>query len=113
MKTQVWTQGCNSWYKNSEGRITTNWPGTFLHFADTISNPRWEDYDWQKGLAPLKVSDAEAKGSLKALLADGRGANEPAVGVMGPSPAPYLDGKLASMYDIKPVARPTAATAAA
>lgn len=47
-----------------------------------------------------------AEVDLAELLAEGRAPEEPALGIIGPSPAPYLDGKLGSMYDIKPVTPP-------
>lgn len=48
MKDTVWTHSCRSWYKNNttDGRVTAVWPGSTLHFLETIKEPRWEDYNY-------------------------------------------------------------------
>jgi hypothetical protein len=48
MKDTVWTHSCRSWYKNNttDGRVTAVWPGSTLHYMESIKNPRWEDYDY-------------------------------------------------------------------
>ncbi|KAL4807495.1 hypothetical protein BDV18DRAFT_151521 [Aspergillus unguis] len=35
---------CNSWYKNAEGRITNNWPGTVVEYQRGLAQVRWTDY---------------------------------------------------------------------
>jgi len=46
MKKTVWEAGCNSWYKDRRsGKVTALWPGSHLHFMETLSVPRFEDYD--------------------------------------------------------------------
>ncbi|KAL8283247.1 hypothetical protein RQP46_006025 [Phenoliferia psychrophenolica] len=44
----VWSAGCRSWYKNGkvDGRVTALWPGSGLHFIDSLEDPRWEDYEY-------------------------------------------------------------------
>lgn len=44
----VWSHGCRSWYKNNttNGRVAAVWPGSTLHFLETLEHPRWEDYDY-------------------------------------------------------------------
>ncbi|KAI0066744.1 FAD/NAD(P)-binding domain-containing protein [Artomyces pyxidatus] len=42
----VYTESCNSWHKNVEGKIVGLWPGTCLHAVRTLANPRWEDYTY-------------------------------------------------------------------
>ena len=37
---------CNSWYRSKDGFIVGLWPGTCLHAVRTLSNPRWEDFDY-------------------------------------------------------------------
>ncbi|KAM0747815.1 putative flavin-binding monooxygenase [Meredithblackwellia eburnea MCA 4105] len=48
MPRSVWSTGCRSWYKNGKvnGRVTALWPGTGLHYIDSLSEPRWEDFDY-------------------------------------------------------------------
>ena len=43
----VWADDCRSWYKdNNTGRVNAIWPGSSLHYIETIQNPRYEDYEW-------------------------------------------------------------------
>ncbi|TFY70634.1 hypothetical protein EVG20_g2373 [Dentipellis fragilis] len=42
----VYTDNCHSWYKNDDGRVIVLWPGSCLHAVRTLSNPRWEDFDY-------------------------------------------------------------------
>ncbi|KAI0054215.1 hypothetical protein BV25DRAFT_1922925 [Artomyces pyxidatus] len=42
----VYTESCNSWHKNTEGKIVGLWPGTCLHAVRALANPRWEDYTY-------------------------------------------------------------------
>jgi len=45
VKTSVWVDDCRSWYKNPEtGKVFAIWPGSSLHFMQTIRTPRYEDY---------------------------------------------------------------------
>lgn len=42
----VWSEDCGGWYKHSKtGRVNSIWPGSALHYMDTIRLPRYEDYD--------------------------------------------------------------------
>ena len=45
LKQTVWSSGCKSWYKNSTGRIFALYPGSILHFKDSIENIRGEDFN--------------------------------------------------------------------
>ncbi|GAA5820474.1 hypothetical protein JCM11251_005640 [Rhodosporidiobolus azoricus] len=42
---------CRSWYKKGleEGPVVALWPGSALHAAEVLKNPRWEDFDWESG----------------------------------------------------------------
>ncbi|KAB2579998.1 putative sterigmatocystin biosynthesis monooxygenase stcW [Lasiodiplodia theobromae] len=47
-KHTVWKDSCRSWYKNNDtGRINAVWPGSSLHYMQTIQEPRYEDYEIQ------------------------------------------------------------------
>lgn len=35
---------CHSWYKQEDGRITNNWPGTVLRYQHELSKVQWGDY---------------------------------------------------------------------
>ena len=54
MQHTVWTQACRSWYKAGfkSGRVVAVWPGSTLHYLDTIKAPRYEDWRWsdQRGV---------------------------------------------------------------
>ncbi|KAI0761050.1 hypothetical protein BD413DRAFT_617293 [Trametes elegans] len=45
----VYSEKCRSWYKmgKEEGRVAGLWPGSTLHALKTLSNPRWEDYEYE------------------------------------------------------------------
>ncbi|KAL2830436.1 hypothetical protein BJY01DRAFT_254623 [Aspergillus pseudoustus] len=48
MEKMVWTGTCRSWFKNHKtGKITALWPGSSLHYMQTLSEGRWEDYNWE------------------------------------------------------------------
>ncbi|KAL2860156.1 FAD/NAD(P)-binding domain-containing protein [Aspergillus pseudodeflectus] len=48
MQNMVWTGTCRSWFKNSKsGKITALWPGSSLHYMQTLAEDRWEDYNWE------------------------------------------------------------------
>ncbi|KAH7362827.1 putative FAD-containing monooxygenase [Plectosphaerella cucumerina] len=49
MEEMVWTGRCNSWYKNSEGKIVALWPGSSLQYREVLAEDRWEDYEWRHG----------------------------------------------------------------
>ncbi|KAF9448221.1 FAD/NAD(P)-binding domain-containing protein [Macrolepiota fuliginosa MF-IS2] len=48
MKRMVWDLECPSWYKkgSSSGKITALWGGSSLHYLETISEPRYEDFNF-------------------------------------------------------------------
>ncbi|KAI0904110.1 FAD/NAD(P)-binding domain-containing protein [Ustulina deusta] len=41
---------CTSWFKQGPGagRMLIWWPGTYHHCADTLRDPRWEDFEFQR-----------------------------------------------------------------
>lgn len=42
----VYTDACNSWYKNKASElVTTVWPGSAVQFLEIIKMPRWEHYN--------------------------------------------------------------------
>ncbi|KAI0293370.1 FAD/NAD-binding domain-containing protein [Multifurca ochricompacta] len=43
----IYMDPCNSWFKDSEGRVSVLWPGTGLHAFHTLANPRWEDFKYK------------------------------------------------------------------
>ncbi|KAJ6166733.1 hypothetical protein N7470_002180 [Penicillium chermesinum] len=46
METTVWNTSCQSWYKNPKtGKITALWPGSTLHYMETLAKPRYDDFD--------------------------------------------------------------------
>ncbi|KIW94684.1 uncharacterized protein Z519_04661 [Cladophialophora bantiana CBS 173.52] len=49
MKDLVWSSPCRSWYKNGkvEGKVWGPWPGSSLHFLELMSEPRWEDWNFE------------------------------------------------------------------
>jgi hypothetical protein len=60
-KTSFADQRCSSWFKNEEGRITTNWSGTAVDYQKLMSRVNWGDYELE-GSAAL---DVEAKRELR------------------------------------------------
>ncbi|KAL4762854.1 flavin-containing monooxygenase [Aspergillus foveolatus] len=47
MSNMVWTGTCRSWYKNNTtGKITALWPGSSLHYMQTLAEDWWEDFDF-------------------------------------------------------------------
>lgn len=46
-KRLVFSQPCASWYKNGNrlGPVTSQYPGTRLHFCETLRTPRYEDFE--------------------------------------------------------------------
>ncbi|KAF9883608.1 hypothetical protein FE257_003115 [Aspergillus nanangensis] len=48
MQDFVWTGGCRSWFKPSpNGKVSALYPGSSLHYMQTLSENRWEDYIWE------------------------------------------------------------------
>ncbi|KAK6359205.1 hypothetical protein TWF696_000369 [Orbilia brochopaga] len=45
----VFTENCRSWYKNgkADGKVAILWPGSCLHAERVLSNPRWEDWQYE------------------------------------------------------------------
>lgn len=46
----VYSEPCSTWMKSSKkypDRITAIYPGSYLHFRNVLSHPRWEDYDYE------------------------------------------------------------------
>ena len=46
----VYSESCKTWMraaKNYPDRITAIYPGSYLHFRNVLSHPRWEDYDYE------------------------------------------------------------------
>jgi len=41
----VWVQGCDSWYKNSAGRVVNNWPRSTLSYWWQMRRPDFADFD--------------------------------------------------------------------
>ncbi|RWA10345.1 hypothetical protein EKO27_g4754 [Xylaria grammica] len=41
---------CSSWFKQGPGatRMLIAWPGTYHHRADTLRDPRWEDFEFKR-----------------------------------------------------------------
>jgi hypothetical protein len=48
MKGTVWEQNCRSWYKNGSAseKVTALWPGSTLHYLETLAEPRYEDWNF-------------------------------------------------------------------
>ncbi|KAK6205760.1 hypothetical protein LQW54_008244 [Pestalotiopsis sp. IQ-011] len=47
MQKMVWTGTCRSWFKMGiNGKVTALWPGSSLHYMQTLAENRWEDYCW-------------------------------------------------------------------
>lgn len=36
---------CHSWYKQEDGRITNNWPGTVLRYQRELDRVVWDEYE--------------------------------------------------------------------
>ncbi|KAI1291545.1 hypothetical protein F5Y03DRAFT_376488 [Xylaria venustula] len=46
MKRTVWTDPCQSWYKNrGDGRVTALWPGSTLHYVECMKKIRLDDFE--------------------------------------------------------------------
>ncbi|ETS85617.1 hypothetical protein PFICI_03642 [Pestalotiopsis fici W106-1] len=47
MKEMVWSGACRSWFKSEvDGHITALWPGSSLHYIQTLAEDRFSDYSW-------------------------------------------------------------------
>ncbi|KAH8897442.1 FAD/NAD(P)-binding domain-containing protein [Thozetella sp. PMI_491] len=47
MKSMVWTGTCRSWFKKGiDGPVSALWPGSALHYMQTLAEDRWHDYTW-------------------------------------------------------------------
>ena len=75
LQRMVFSDKCRSWYKggHSEGKVIGIWPGSSLHYYETIGEPRYEDYGfvydsenmWNflgNGWTQLEKEDAENGG---------------------------------------------------
>ena len=49
LKRTAWSSSCSSWFKNGKkhGPVTAIWPGSRLHWFETLEGPRFEDFDIQ------------------------------------------------------------------
>ncbi|KAF9485444.1 FAD/NAD(P)-binding domain-containing protein [Pholiota conissans] len=49
MKRTVWNHACSSWYKSNSvsGKVTALWPGSTLHYLEAMTEPRYEDWDFE------------------------------------------------------------------
>lgn len=46
MQKTVWMTNCQSWYKDSStNKVTALWPGSTLHYMETLAKPRYDDYE--------------------------------------------------------------------
>jgi len=48
-KKTVYLDQCNSWYRSEGGkgdRVTGLWPGSTMHFLESLRAPRWEDFEY-------------------------------------------------------------------
>jgi cation diffusion facilitator CzcD-associated flavoprotein CzcO len=48
MNSTVWNE-CRTWYRGAKDptKVTALWPGSILHFLETLSCPRWEDWNFK------------------------------------------------------------------
>jgi hypothetical protein len=48
MKKTVWFEPCRSWYKTGQDApITALWPGSTLHYIETLQDPRIDDWEFK------------------------------------------------------------------
>ncbi|OQV02175.1 hypothetical protein CLAIMM_07414 isoform 2 [Cladophialophora immunda] len=49
LKRTAWSSACRSWFKNGKthGPVTAIWPGSRLHYFETLKEPRFEDFEIQ------------------------------------------------------------------
>lgn len=46
----VYTEACGTWMRGTKkepDRVIAIYPGSFLHYREILSHPRWEDYDYE------------------------------------------------------------------
>lgn len=46
----VYSDACSTWMRASKkypDRITSIYPGSYLHYRNVLQHPRWEDYDYE------------------------------------------------------------------
>lgn len=55
LEKTAWNSNCASTYKNgkTDGPLISLHPGSRLHYFKLLSNPRWEDFEWES-LCPLE-----------------------------------------------------------
>ncbi|TFK71445.1 FAD/NAD(P)-binding domain-containing protein [Pluteus cervinus] len=46
MKKTVWVDDCNGWY-HQNGKVTAIWPGSTLHYLETLSAVRYDDWHFK------------------------------------------------------------------
>lgn len=73
MEKTVWVQDCHSWYQSDSAprTVTALWPGSTLHYMDTLSEPHYEDWDFKysgnrfaylgNGFSPIETDDIADK----------------------------------------------------
>jgi len=44
LNNTVWQGGCQSWYRQDNGKITATWPGTFIHYWWKLRRPNFSHY---------------------------------------------------------------------
>ncbi len=54
-KTVFSSDKCNSWYKNADGIVTNNWPGTVREYQDRTGRVDWHQYDCTGGNPTKRV----------------------------------------------------------
>jgi cation diffusion facilitator CzcD-associated flavoprotein CzcO len=50
----VWAEGCNSWYKTADGRLTNNWVGRTTEYRRRLRRPRWTDWSFRSTAGPRR-----------------------------------------------------------
>ena len=47
LKRTAWSTSCSSWFKNGKkhGPVTAIWPGSRMHWFESLKEPRYEDFD--------------------------------------------------------------------
>ena len=50
MAKSIWTEECRSWYKagSKYGNVAALWPGSTLHYLETLQEVRWEDWEIER-----------------------------------------------------------------
>lgn len=49
MSKTVWLEDCHTWYRGGQdkSKVTALWPGSQLHFLETLSHRSWEDWKFE------------------------------------------------------------------